>query len=115
MVVDAKMEAACYISRGTEEPLGIYVLLSTHRLKIISVDGKGYARKTNVSFRDKAYVGIGLKLNDEIKQVNSTRKLYGMLKQLRIPMRKIRAPSFRTSISTRQALGRWRRRAQAWA
>ena len=83
MEVDAKMEAVCNISRGSQEPLGICLVLSTHKLKIIWVDGKGCATRTNVSFRGKAYVGIGLQVNDEIKQVNSTREPYGMLKQLR--------------------------------
>ena len=83
MVVDVKMETECNISRRSQEPLGISVIPWTHKLRIISVDGKGCATRTNVSFRGKAYVGIGLQVNDEIKQVNSTREPYGMLKQLR--------------------------------
>ena len=73
MVVDAKMEAECNISRRSQERLGITVIPWTDKLKIIWVDGKGCATRTNVSCRGKAYVGIGLQVNDEIKQVNNTR------------------------------------------
>ena len=86
MVVDAKMEAACDISRRSQEPLGISVIPWTHKLKIIWVDGKGRATRTNVSFRGKAYVGIGLQVNDEIIKVNDTTEPYGMIKELKKPM-----------------------------
>ena len=82
MVVDGKMEAACYIRRETKEWLGIWLLRSTDKLKIISVDGKGCAGRTNVSFGGKTFVGMGLKVNDEIKEVNSTKEPHGMLEEL---------------------------------
>ena len=77
------MEAECNISRRSQEPLGIGVIPCTYQVKISWIDGKGPATRTNVSFRGKAYVGIGLQVNDEIKQVNSTREPYGMIKELR--------------------------------
>ena len=79
------MEAECTISRRSEEPLGIGVIPCTYqvkiswidgkgpatktKMKIIWIDGKGPATRTNVSFRGKAYVGIGLQVNDEIKKL----------------------------------------------
>ena len=77
------MEAECNISRRSQERLGISVIPWTHKLKIIWVDGKGPATRTNVSFRGKAYVGIGLQVNDEIIKVNDTTEPYGMIKELR--------------------------------
>ena len=76
------MEAECNISRRSQDRLGITVIPWTDKLKIIWVDGKGLATTTNVFFRGTAYVGIGLRVNDEIKKVNNTTDPYGMIKEV---------------------------------
>ena len=76
------MEAEFHITRGPRQRLGIRVKHYERNLTVTSVDGEGPATTTNVFFRGTAYVGIGLRVNDEIKEVNNTTDPYGMIKEV---------------------------------